>query len=387
MNGLPASNINAVTNFLFPFLRTPLSLLGQKSLSFTVCLTLQKQLLEKVASGIDLFDQQNGLKIIGMNKIDLSIVIVNYKSWKLLEKCFSSFEKFSPKLSYELIVVDNASDDGHFSKFKKNYDYVKFYANEGNYGFSSGCNLGAKHANGEFILFLNPDTELNQSHAIDTMFKFLKEHNNVGVVSCRTIMPNRIGGEISFFSPWLLIGWIRSFYKFLNKKKLKVRFNDSEDIWYPDWVGGSVMMFNRQIFNEIKGFDEDTFWMYYEDPDICIKLKKIEKKSAIIRNVSINHIGGGASKIDNNSTLMLKTEMIISAHNYILKNSKNIDKTIIFPLFILKSTIPRVIKTLVYLPLYRSANFKKNLILLRNILLYYLSSFKRKTWKSTKIKQ
>ena len=352
-----------------------------------VCLIRQKQLLEKVASGIDLFGQQNGLKTIGMNKINLSIVIVNYRSWKLLEKCFTSFEKFPPKLTYELIVVDNASDDGQFAEYKKNYNYIKFYSNKGNYGFSSGCNLGAKHANGEFILFLNPDTELNQSQAIDTMFKFLKENNNVGVVSCRTIMPNRIGGEISFSSPWLLIGWIRGVYKFLNKKKLEARFKDSENIWYPDWVGGSVMMLDRQIFNEIKGFDEDTFWMYYEDPDICIKLKKIEKKSAIIRNVSINHVGGGASKIDNHSMLMLKAEMIISAHNYILKNSKKLEKIIIFPLFILKSTIPRVIKTLIYLPLFRSENFKKNLILLKSILLYYVSSFRRKTWKSTKIKQ
>jgi len=275
-----------------------------------------------VASGIDLYDLQNGLKITGMSKIDLSIVIVNYKSWKLLEVCINSFKKFTPKLTYELIIVDNASNDGNLSKFKKDYANVKFYVNKGNFGFSSGCNLGAKHASGEFILFLNPDTELNQSQAIDTMFKFLKENINVGVVSCRTIMPNRIGGEISFSSPWLLIGWIRSIYKFLNKKKLKERFNDSEDIWYPDWVGGSVMMFEKQIFNEIKGFDEDTFWMYYEDPDICNKLKKIKRKSAIIRNVSINHIGGGASKVDSHSTLMLKTEMIISAHNYILKNSK-----------------------------------------------------------------
>ena len=340
-----------------------------------------------MVSGIDLFDLQNGLKTTGMSKIDLSIVIVNYRSWKLLEICINSFKKFTPKLTYELIIVDNASNDGNLSKFIKNYDALKFYVNKGNFGFSSGCNLGAKHASGEFILFLNPDTELNQSPAIDTMFNFLKENDNVGVVSCRTIMPNRIGGEISFSSPWLLIGWIRSIYKFLNKKKLEERFDDSEDIWYPDWVGGSVMMFERQIFNEIKGFDEDTFWMYYEDPDICNKLKKIEKKSAIIRNVSINHFGGGASKVDSNSTLMLKTEMIISAHNYILKNSKKLEKIIIFPLFILKSTIPRVIKTLIYLPLFRSENFKKNLILLKSILLYYVSSFRRKTWKSTKIKQ
>ncbi len=104
----------------------------------------------------------------------------------------------------------------------------------GNYGFSSGCNLGAENARGEFLLFLNPDVTLTSSPAIDDMYSFAVANPDVGITSCRTLYSNgKREREIAFLSPWLTIGWLRSLYKLafsikMDKKSLikpmRVRF-------------------------------------------------------------------------------------------------------------------------------------------------------------------
>ena len=114
-----------------------------------------------------------------MRKIDLSIIIVNYKCWDALTRCIESFNKYKPRTSYEIIVVDNDSQDGKFKIFQQQFSEINFIANPGNYGFSSGCNLGAANANGEFLLFLNPDVTLTISPAIDEMFNFAKANHKL----------------------------------------------------------------------------------------------------------------------------------------------------------------------------------------------------------------
>ncbi|MBT5663610.1 MAG: glycosyltransferase, partial [Alphaproteobacteria bacterium] len=143
-----------------------------------------------------------------MNNIDLSIIIVNYKSWGVLQQCLDSFQQFPPKLSHEIIVIDNDSQDGEFEVFAKHNLQIKLIKNSGNNGFSNGCSLGVDNSNGEFLLFLNPDIVLTNKSDIDEMVKFAN-NADIGITSCRKInskgSPER---EITFSSPWLIIGWI-----------------------------------------------------------------------------------------------------------------------------------------------------------------------------------
>ncbi len=114
-----------------------------------------------MANGIDISSLLPGLRSIGLSNIDLSIIIVNYKSWSVLTDCLDSFDQYTPKLDYEIIVVDNDSQDGEIGPFSKKYPQVNFIKNTGNNGFSHGCNLGANNAYGKYLLFLNPDTVFN----------------------------------------------------------------------------------------------------------------------------------------------------------------------------------------------------------------------------------
>ena len=102
--------------------------------------------------------------------ISLSIVIVNYKSWLPLTECLDSLlnqNNINPKI----IVVDNDSQDNdELNKFESKYNSIVWKRNEKNFGFSKACNIGAKLATSKWILFLNPDTNLN-SDVLDLIFK------------------------------------------------------------------------------------------------------------------------------------------------------------------------------------------------------------------------
>jgi len=319
-----------------------------------------------------------------VKQIDLSIVTVNYKSWSLLETYLASFEKNPPKLSYEIIVVDNDSQDGRLDNFAKLYPRVNFIKNTGNHGFSHGCNLGALHAGGEYLLFLNPDTELTEDNAIDEMHRFLESRPDVGIVSCRTTTPKGIGREIAFTSPWLLVSLVKQVYKYINKEKIKSKYPEDTDVWYPEWITGSVVFMHSQLFNDIGKWNEKRYWMYHEDPDLCLRVRKEGKKIALLRNVSIKHIDGGVSRSSVESTIRSKTEVIVSAHNYIQEHAKGTSKVLIHLLYITKTLLPIIILVLAF-PFFWVKKYRIKLQVLLKSCHYYLNAIIRRTWRSPKL--
>jgi GT2 family glycosyltransferase len=316
----------------------------------------------------------------------LSIIILNYHSLEVIKECLNSFEKYPPKVDYEIIIANNDDKKQEFNDFATRYPQIKFIQNTGNWGFSSGCNLGASVASGEYLLFLNPDTRLNETPAIDKMLEVLENDKSVGICGCRTVTSKGIGNEISWSSPWLLIRWIRAIHKAVYSSKNAKRFQEDKNIWYPDWVGGSAVTVKNDDFEKISGWSDDKYWMYCEDPDICSKMHKImHKKSALIRNCTIEHIGGGASKTNDEQTLMLKMEMIISSHNYIYHNSNKLSRLFILSTYVLKSFLSPIIKMLLSALLFNKKHLVKNKYFAREITKYYIKSIKRKTWRSDKL--
>jgi len=320
-----------------------------------------------------------------MRKLKLSVVTVNYKSWELLESYLESFKQFPPKLSYEIIIVDNYPQDGMGESFSQKHPEVKLIPNKGNFGFSHGCNLGARHAEGEYLLFLNPDTELTKDNAIDAMFEFLNNSSEVGVVACRTVTPSGgTGREIAFLSPWLLIAWVRQVFKFINKENIKKDYPEDSDVWYPEWISGSVVLIQFQFFYQIGRWNEKRYWMYHEDPDLCLRVRKAGRKVALLRNVSIKHVEGGVSRNSVKTTIRSKTEVIISAHNYIQENTTGGSRISLHLLYLLKTLSP-VLLLLILLPFFWAKKFKVKSLVLIESFKYYGSAIMRKTWKSPKL--
>ena len=323
-----------------------------------------------------------------MNKIDLSIIIVNYRCWEVLAKCIKSFNKHKPNISYEIIVVDNNSQDGKFNNFQQQFHKIRLIANKGNYGFSSGCNLGANNAKGEFLLFLNPDISLTKSPAIDNMFSFAKSNPNIGITSCRTLDPNgKAEREIAFLNPWLTIGWLRAIYKLALHHKIAINFPENQKIWYPDWVAGSVLLIKKDFFKKIGKWSESKFWMYSEDPDICLKSQKFGKKIALLRNVELKHLHGGSSRRTPETTAITKSEVVTSSHVFIQENTRGLNRLALHLVIIINTLISWLARTIVTLPFFWKDLFKANLLTFIAIIKYYLSALIGSSWKSKRLKK
>ena len=328
------------------------------------------------------------LRNIKLSKIDLSIIIVNYKCWDVLARCIDSFNKYKPHTNYEIIIVDNDSQDGKFNSFQQQFHEIKLIANKGNYGFSSACNLGADNAKGDFLLFLNPDVTLTSSPAIDEMFNFAKANTNVGITSCRTIYPNgKREREVAFLSPWLTIGWLRALYKLALSRKIANKFPENKNIWYPEWVAGSVILIQKDFFKKIGKWSEDKFWMYSEDPDICLKSNKNGKKIALLRNVEIKHQHGGSSRRNTKTTAITKSEVVTSSHVFIHEHSSSINRVALHLVIMVNTLTSWLLRTLITLPFFWKDFFKANLFTLIAIIKYYLSVLIRWNWKSKRLKK
>ena len=328
------------------------------------------------------------LRNIKLSKIDLSIIIVNYKCWDVLARCIDSFNKYKPHTNYEIIIVDNDSQDGKFNSFQQQFHEIKLIANKGNYGFSSACNLGADNAKGDFLLFLNPDVTLTSSPAIDEMFNFAKANTDVGITSCRTIYPNgKREREVAFLNPWLTIGWLRALYKFALSRKIANKFPENKNIWYPEWVAGSVILIQKDFFKKIGKWSEDKFWMYSEDPDICLKSNKNGKKIALLRNVEIKHQHGGSSRRNTKTTAITKSEVVTSSHVFIHEHSSSINRVALHLVIMVNTLTSWLLRTLITLPFFWKDFFKANLFTLIAIIKYYLSVLIRWNWKSKRLKK
>ena len=118
--------------------------------------------------------------------MDLSIIIVNYNVKEFLQNLLHSVEKASSKLSKEIIVIDNASDDGSIEIIRDKFPSVTLIENKNNIGFGRANNQGLALAKGEYILFINPDCIVSED-TFDKMIYFFKEHQDCGLAGCKIL--------------------------------------------------------------------------------------------------------------------------------------------------------------------------------------------------------
>jgi GT2 family glycosyltransferase len=310
---------------------------------------------------------------------DLSIVIVSYKGWVRLTKCLESLDSFTGKsLSAEVIVVDNRSEDETIFKLEHNFPRFRFIHNTVNGGFSNGCNLGARNAEGRFLLFLNPDTVATEQE-IEKLVLIAEGNDNYGIISCRQL--NEKGKESvawgQFPSLLNLTGFQRSILRILTPHPS----NLTPDITFPDWISGSVVLMRKELFSKIEGFDED-FWMYFEDVDLCRRITNEGFRIALCRNITIEHNHGGSSRINIKTASLTKTEVHISRHVYISKHKKGIEKIFIQAFLILNNTLAGGLMAMLGLLFFFIPKvFARTLIFLK-LLRYYTGSLIRFSWIS-----
>lgn len=232
------------------------------------------------------------------NILDLSIIIVSWNTKQYLRKCVKSVYREIPDISFEIFVVDNASEDGSSDMVRKEFPHVKLVCNEENVGFAKANNQAIEQSRGRYILLLNPDTEI-MGNCLGIMFKFMEFHPDVGASGCKFFDGN---GQLNHFrsAKKFPTPWTRFFHEIsLDRKfpgiKLFGSFSmmdwDRGDEREIDVVSGAFLFIRRDTIEEV-GLLDERYFLLAEDIDWCYRTKKKGWKIMFNPDARIIHHGG-----------------------------------------------------------------------------------------------
>jgi len=236
-----------------------------------------------------------------VKKIDLSIIILSYNTKELLKKCLYSLQKTKRRhYQVEIIVVDNASDDGSPEMVEKEFPEIKLIKSKKNLGYAGGNNLGLKKAQGEYFLFLNSDTEIDEE-ALVKMMKFMKENPKTGASSPKTKLFS--GGldpdcHRGFPTPWASITYFLGLEKLFPKSKLFGQYHKlylNLDRAHEIDAGFGTFMFVRKKALDQVGEWDDQYFFYGEDLDLFYRIKEADWKIMFYPEPLATHHKGASS--------------------------------------------------------------------------------------------
>lgn len=235
-------------------------------------------------------------KKLSPDKIGVSIIILTYNVESVIKSCIESVLDQLEK-NWEVIVVDNNSSDKTLEIVKK-YP-VKIIENKENLGFAGGNNLAVKQANGEYILFLNPDTVVEKG-AIKYCLECLETHSNVGAATvCILLGDGKLDNAChrGFPTPWNSLAWFSGLTKIFPKSKLFAGYTlGNLDLNKPhevDAINGAFFMIPKDLGDELKWFDTDFFWNG-EDLDLCFRIKEAGYKIMYLPDKKVDHFKGAS---------------------------------------------------------------------------------------------
>lgn len=232
--------------------------------------------------------------------MELSIVIVNFKTPDLIIDCIQSIKK-TIKLNYEIIIVDNASGDNSQLLILDKFPDVKWIQMSYNAGFSRANNAGIKIANGEYVLLLNSDTII-LDNSLDRMHFFMQQNPNAVAGSVQLLNADSspqnagnyfvIGGINILLTLPILDSISRNIGQFFRIKKPSIL--QSNAINNVDWISGAFMFVRKSIVKNAGYMDED-FFLFSEEIEWCSRLKK-EGDILVNTNIKVIHLEGGTTK-------------------------------------------------------------------------------------------
>ena len=187
--------------------------------------------------------------------MDLTIIIVSFKSGKILDRCLNSIDS-----KYPVIVMENSQDQSLKVNLEKNYSNVKCFLTEENLGYGKANNLGLKNVRTKYALILNPDATL-ESSTLENFLAIAKNNSDFAI----------IGPEEQ-------------------EKSSSLKKRNNNDLIKVENVKGFAMFLNLEQFKEV-GFFDENFFIYFEEIDLCKRLSKFNKKIYLSPLIKINHLG------------------------------------------------------------------------------------------------
>lgn len=286
-----------------------------------------------------------------MKKYRISIIIVTFNSQNYIEKCINSIVKSNLRsIKYNICIVDNNSVDNTkniIKKIQKKNDAIYLIENKKNIGFAKASNQGIlKSNNVDYVLLLNPDTLLEKNSLINLID--CSDKHNAGISGGETVNPKGDYSGSYFRFPNLMVG----IFDFTNLRKIckndkwhnyfyYLDTKNSKDAFPVDVVTGGYMLIRISTIKRI-GLLSESYFMYLEDVDYCVRAKKAGIRIYHANTSRILHVGGASS---NNKDKIRHSSWIQSRKIFFIKHFSIFENIIIQPLFILDDLLILARKT------------------------------------------
>jgi N-acetylglucosaminyl-diphospho-decaprenol L-rhamnosyltransferase len=231
---------------------------------------------------------------------ELTIIVVSWNTRELTLRCLETLFDNTPDLSMQVIVVDNNSEDGSADAVAARFPQVGLIRNPGDFGFARANNVAIETVNTEWVLLLNPDTEVHPS-AINNLLAFSKNHPEAGITGGRTVFPDgslNIASAWNKMTPWSLfcsftgLSVIFSQTTFFNSEAIGGWKRDT--VRHVDIVQGSFLMISTALWRRLGGF-HPRYFMYGEEADLCLRAAALGYRPMITPDAEIMHLGGAAA--------------------------------------------------------------------------------------------
>jgi N-acetylglucosaminyl-diphospho-decaprenol L-rhamnosyltransferase len=233
--------------------------------------------------------------------MDLSILIISYNTRELTLACLRSVYEQTHGMTFEVIVVDNDSADGSPDAIETEFPQVRVLRQSENLGFARGNNLAAQEASGDWLLLLNPDTEIYEN-AISRLVHFAAAHPEGGIYGGRTVFPD---GSLNIASCWnrptpwsvfcVATGLTTAFRgtNLFDPEAIGSWKRDS--VRHVDIVVGCFLLISKPLWDRLGGF-ADAFFMFGEEADLCLRARGLGYRPMITPDATIMHLVGASAK-------------------------------------------------------------------------------------------
>ena len=255
--------------------------------------------------------------------LDVAVIIVNFNCAPFTIEAIKSVYEHTKSSNFEIIVVDNNSEDDSPLKISNEFPAIKLIRNQSNMGFGAANNIAARQTNANYLFFLNPDTLL-KNDAINYFHQYALLNSNTNLGCVGAYLEDAEGNMIHSFGPFLsyyydlfyAIGY--SIKKLLYLRAIhfiQPRFDKSLTEKDVDYITGADMFIGQDVFHECGGFDEQ-FFMYSEETDLQFRMSLKNLRRVVIPGPRIVHLEGKSFSISNHRRIM----MAVSKLKYIRKH-------------------------------------------------------------------
>lgn len=251
-----------------------------------------------------------------MERIDVSVIIVSYNTRHLTCASVASVIAMTRAVRFEVVVVDNASQDGSVVALREAFPEITIIETGANLGFGNACNHGIARAQGKYLFFLNPDTLL-LNDAISTLYDWMERHGGereAGAIG--SWLEDSEGGICHSYLDFPDMLWlIGDEFPVIRRRREFRSQPDHAKEREVDYITGADLFVPRAVMDRLGGFDP-AYFMYYEESDLQKRMSMLGFRRFIIPGPRICHLEGASSDSPTRRILKYRSRFIYLRHHY-----------------------------------------------------------------------